>query len=104
MSETALVAGCLVYLQSKGCMAWRNNTGGVRKGRHFIRFGHVGSSDIIGVGPGGFFIGVECKRGSNTLTVLQQQFLDDVLTQGGWAVCVYSVDELEQVYRRRFGV
>jgi hypothetical protein len=52
--EGAVLAGCLRYLEIRGIYHWRNSTGAVRIGPgRFMRFGKVGSSDILGVLPGG---------------------------------------------------
>lgn len=64
--EGAVVRSCLDYLAVRGIMAWRNNSGAThteRKdgSRGFVRFGRVGSADILGVLPGGRFLAVECK-------------------------------------------
>jgi hypothetical protein len=64
--ETELVRQCLALLGLRGVFAWRNNSGAfVRdqgEARRYFRAGAVGSPDILGVLPGGRFLGVECKR------------------------------------------
>ena len=96
MSETALVKACLEYLRLIGCYVWRNNTGMLynKVGRP-VAFGKVGSSDILGILPGGRFLAVECKIGRNPLSRSQQTFLDEVGRTGGLAIVVRdSVDSL----------
>ena len=100
-SETSLVNACLIWLRMHGCMVWRLNTGAATYGQpgqrqRFVRFGPVGQPDIIGFGPppDGRGVSVECKRGKNTLTWAQEQFMSQAQSQGAFAVCVYSVDEL----------
>ena len=60
--ESHVLTGCLKYLETRGIYHWRNSTGAVRiaPGR-FMRFGKVGSSDILGILPGGRLLCVECK-------------------------------------------
>ncbi|HEY1189323.1 MAG TPA: hypothetical protein VGE74_16845 [Gemmata sp.] len=56
------MAQCLEWLAQLRIYAWRNNTGSckTRQG-HFIRYGQVGSSDVLGILPGGRFLAFECK-------------------------------------------
>jgi hypothetical protein len=80
-------------------LAWRQNTGAFtseyRGKRRFHRFGLCpGSSDIIGILPGGRFLAVECKVGKNKPTPSQESFLREVNESGGLGLCVWSVDEL----------
>lgn len=60
--EGEVVKACIAYLQGRGAFVWRNNTGAVKTDRRFIRYGHKGSADILGVMPGGRLIAVECKK------------------------------------------
>jgi len=96
MSETALVKACLEYLRLIGCFVWRNNTGMLyNKAGRPVAFGKVGSSDILGMLPGGRFLAVECKVGRGQVTKLQRAFLDEVRVMGGLAIVVRdSVDSL----------
>lgn len=55
--ENAVKAGCLDVLALAQAFVWPNNTG--RLG--YVKFGYPGSPDIIGLLPGGKFIGVETK-------------------------------------------
>ncbi len=93
--ETDLVAASLRLLNLCGCFCWRNNTGALPVGKRFIRFGHPGSADIVGLLPGGQFFCVECKCGRNPLTPAQAHFLDTVRTAGGAALVVRDVAELQ---------
>mgnify|MGYP002860351187 CR=1 FL=1 len=97
MKESAVLDQCLVYLKAKGLYVWRNNTGAVRVGRRFIRFGYVGSSDILGITKDGRFLAVECKREKGgVLSDAQKEFIAEINRNGGVAVCVHSVMELVQ--------
>lgn len=99
-SETALVASCLAVLAARGIYAWRNNSGAFRAvsgGRErFHRFGKVGSSDILGLLPGGRFMAIECKRPGNGLSDAQLAFSQAIRDNGGCFGCVFSVEQLEQ--------
>lgn len=89
---------CLEYLQIKGIFAWRNNTGAVKVGRRFIKFGYKGSSDVIGILPNGKFLAVECKREKGgVLSKEQKDFLQTISENGGLAVVVHSLNDLQKV-------
>lgn len=95
--ESKVVAQCLAFLRLRRVFAWRNNTGAALAGKQLIRFGFVGSSDIIGVAKDGRFLAVECKRqNGGVLSNAQRVFLDKVRQNGGIALVVHSVDELAQ--------
>lgn len=64
--------------------------------------GSAGVRIIIGVGPRGVFIAVECKIDANKLSEVQQLFLEDISRLGGFAVCVWDVDTLEFAYNNFF--
>ena len=98
--EGRVLAGCLKYLNQTGIYSWRNSTGAVRiaPGR-FIRFGKVGSSDIIGCLPGGRFLAVEVKAQGGRLSPEQKQFLADVQELGALALVVRGWQELDDAMR-----
>lgn len=99
--ENLVLTGCLRYLQARHIFHWRNNTGAVQiaPGR-FMRFGKKGSSDILGILPGGRLLCVECKAPKNgKLSPEQKQFLADVQGLGGLAVVVRGWWELDEALR-----
>jgi hypothetical protein len=98
--ESAVLAGCLRYLEKAGIYHWRNSTGAVRiaPGR-FIRFGKVGSSDILGCLPDGRFLAVECKAERGRLSPEQRHFLAEVQALGGLAVTVRGWRELADMLK-----
>ena len=58
--EGQIVKTCLDYLKVYGAFCWRNNTGALKdKTERPVYFGKPGSSDILGLLPGGRFIAVE---------------------------------------------
>lgn len=91
MAESEVVRQCLTYLELRGIMAWRNNTGK----RMGLSFGTKGSGDIIGLLPGGRFLSVECKYGRGKQSSDQVRFADGINANGGQAIVVYSLAELE---------
>jgi len=96
MKETELVRMCLDYLHLKGVFAWRNNSGGFKKGEHFIRVGCVGSADIIGIINHGRFLAVECKVGRNRPSDRQKAWGSQISERGGLLIVAYSIDDLEK--------
>jgi hypothetical protein len=98
--EGAVVKACLEYLQLRGAFVWRNNTGALRdKTDRPVFFGKVGSSDIIGLLPGGRFIAVECKAPGGRLSDHQIDFLNQIERMGGLAIIARSVEDVEKFLR-----
>jgi hypothetical protein len=99
--EGHVLDGCLRYLEARGIYHWRNNTGAVQiaPGR-FMRFGKVGSSDILGVLPGGRLLCVECKAKGGRLSPEQKQFLADVQELGVLALVVRGWWELDEALHK----
>ena len=98
--ESKTLKGCLKYLQARQIYHWRNNTGAVqvRPGK-FIRFGKVGSSDILGVLPGGRLLCVECKAPNGRLSPEQKKFLKEVRELGAFTAVVRGWRELDEALR-----
>lgn len=97
--ENAVVKACLQYLQILGCFVWRNNTGGYNPysdSSRVVRYGKVGSGDLIGVTPSGRFITVECKAGNNKQSDYQIDFQRRVEASNGVYILAYSVDDIEK--------
>jgi len=79
--------------------AWRNNSGGQKIGRHFVRWGEPGAADVLGVLPGGRLLCVEAKVGRNRPTPAQEAWLSMVRAAGALALVTRSVQELEEQFR-----
>ena len=95
--ENAVLTACLRWLWDHGYFVWRNNVGAAKVGRRWLRFGLKGSSDILGVGPAGRLLAVECKTAKGVLSPEQAEFLMRVKRGGGIAIVARSVSDLEQV-------
>lgn len=93
-----------------GITTWRNNTGLAwtgsetqKQGRNLliidyrpIHFGLCkGSSDLIGIGPGGQFLGIEVKRKGGRVSAEQQRFLDFLNNSGARGIAAWSLDDLD---------
>lgn len=96
--ETQVLRACLDYLSYRGIFHWRANQGAIPlPGGGFRRFvGMKGISDILGVLPGGRFLAIECKRPGGRESPSQVEFQERVVSLGGVAMCVSSVEELEE--------
>lgn len=93
--ESAVLYACLALLRLRSVPCWRNNTGAFRVEGRFIRAGHKGSSDILGVIPRGpkrgCLLACECKRPGGKPTADQVAFLDSVTAAGAVGVVVDDV-------------
>jgi hypothetical protein len=99
--EGDLVRAVLDFLPHVGVWAWRNNSGMLRaeyKGKErVVRYGFRGSSDILGIGPGGVLVCVECKTATGRLSAYQHAFLQEIRERGGIAVVVRPTDYTEVI-------
>jgi hypothetical protein len=80
------VAVRLGFGQAEGFVIWVNSTGLAELAGHTFRFGLCnGSSDCIGLAPGGLFLAVEVKGDGGRATDEQLRFLELVHERGGVA-------------------
>ena len=93
--ETALVQNCLIHLKRQDIFAWRNNTGTLWVSGRVVSFGKKGSADIIGLLPDGRFLGIECKVGANKQNDKQREFQQQIESNNGVYLLVYTLDELK---------
>jgi hypothetical protein len=100
--EGAVVRAVLDYLDIRQILWIRNNSGVARPERKdgtkgFVRFGSVGSADIVGCLPGGRFFAVECKSGRGKLTPAQVEFQKKTIREGGLHIVAYRVEDVMEV-------
>lgn len=99
--EKLVISACIKWLWNHKCFVWRNNTGHWKDGNgNHIRYGYVGSADIIGINPHGVFLAIECKSGYNKQTEEQLNFQRKVEEQKGIYILAYSVDDLIAMKQR----
>lgn len=96
--ETAIVKLILdvLSLKYKGKLKlWRNNTGALpREGGGFIKFGAVGSPDLLGIlAPSGRLVGLEVKAPKGKTSEHQETWLKEAQEFGALVGVVHSVDE-----------
>lgn len=128
----------LQYLALKGVWAWNNPSGGAfiphegkkaseqvayaaaqsgafhveqsrgKRSGHFVKFGKEGSPDVIGVLPGGKFLGVETKASKDDSTSKRRQELQDafgaeILRRGGIYIKAKSVEDVVEALKPILG-
>src|SRR3990167_2664514 len=96
----------LAYLAAKRIFHYRNNSGGAMvKGNgdkgQFIRFGAVGSPDIICV-IYGHYIGIEVKGPKGKQSDHQKAFQEKLNAAGGIYLLVHSFEEFMKAYPHLF--
>lgn len=84
----------LAFLARMGCFVWRNNTGVLKSGSRFVRFGKKGSGDILGILPNGRFFSVEVKSNGEPVSDSQKEFKELVEGVNGCAIIVKSLEEV----------
>lgn len=85
--EAAALAEVLQALRAHPAVAWceRMNSGAVRIGGRFLRFGWPGCPDVLGQLKDGRLLGVEVKGPAGKLRPEQTVFLNRVRAAGGVA-------------------
>lgn len=103
MTENEVLASCIELLSLMNIYCWRNNTGALKDATgRLIRFGKVGSSDILGVLPDGKFLAVECKKSKGGIvSEYQEEFLQEINNCGGVGLVVRSSEELLNELKKR---
>ena len=98
ITEHAIQLQIIEYLklQFPAFYCWRNNSGAyqTQKG-HYVQFGKKGSADIIGISPDGRFVALEVKKPGEKPKEHQKEFLEEILTRGGIAGVVTSIEDVK---------
>lgn len=84
---------CLDLLAAEGIWFRRHNTGAVKAGTRFFRFGKVGDGDVFFT-IGGRLHWLELKSDSGKQTAEQKLFQSEVEAQGHIYLLIRDVDEL----------
>jgi hypothetical protein len=85
--EAAALVEVLKALRNHPAVAWveRQNSGAVRVGGRFVRFGWVGCPDVLGQLKDGRLLGVEVKAAKGRTSPEQVAFLERIRAAGGVA-------------------
>lgn len=96
--ESDLKAQILSYLCFRKIFAWPQRNVGVWNVRtgHYIPSQIKGIPDVLGILPGGRFLGIEVKRPGNYPTPHQAAFLMRIREAGGIAFIAHSVLDVEK--------
>ena len=104
--EKDILDACLDFLRlhPKVAFAYRNNTGMMKATdahghTRYVKFGPVGSPDIVGMLKGGRALYCEVKRPNNLPSDEQEAFLAAVTKGGGLGCWVTSVEQLHLFLR-----
>jgi hypothetical protein len=93
--ERDIQSAILALLHARGVVAWKAGAGAFRVGDRYVKMGHRGVADIIGVlPPAGRLLAVEVKRSGATPTGEQHAFLFSVRQAGGLAFVAHSTDDV----------
>ena len=94
--EAAALAEVLKALKAHSLVAWaeRQNSGAVRSGGRFIRFGWVGCADVLGQLKDGRFLGVEVKAAKGRASPEQVAFLERINAAGGVRFIAHSLRDV----------
>lgn len=95
-TEHAIQQTIIDWLQYKGFMVWRHNSGMVRTAHNtMVRMGVAGMPDVFAL-KDGFLIGVEIKRPGNKPTDIQERMLKELREHGAGTIVATSVDDVER--------
>jgi hypothetical protein len=101
-SEKGVLDACLQLLSMKGIFHYRNNTGALYdRNNRLIRFGAVGSPDIVAI-ICGQYVGIECKSTIGKQSDNQRLFQIGVEKAGGVYIIVRSVEDLLQALKQLY--
>lgn len=95
--ESSVKAACMAWLARQQVFAYRNNTGAYKAEGRYIRYGHPGSADIIGLTKRtGRFLAIETKSSTGTQNDDQIAFMRNVRASGGLYIIARSLEDLEE--------
>jgi hypothetical protein len=98
VSEHAILALAIAYLEYRGCFVWRDTMSGVTgQSEQAAHVGIPGSRAIIGVTPSGRFIAVAARTEEGQLSTAQQLFLHELRSHGAIALEVRPSDYVAQI-------
>lgn len=77
---------------------WRNNTGAVKTGKRFIKYGYPGSADFIGL-FNGRFLAIEFKSKNGKQSIYQKEFEKNVTEKGGIYKVISDYESFEEFFK-----
>jgi hypothetical protein len=98
LKETALVKQIIQYLNYRGHLVDRTQSGMIRgdyKGKGWaVKLSRPGTADITGCSKDGKFLAIECKINPNKPTALQEAYLEEIRRRGGIAIVAYNLEDV----------
>ena len=91
--EHDVQSAILEYLEVHRIFHWRQNVGGMKRGKHFVRFGVKGLPDICCI-VNGRFIGIEVKRDKVDQSQAQVEFQVGVQHAGAKYILARHLDDV----------
>jgi len=100
--ELSEIQDVVEVLRHMGCLAWRNSTGAHRtRSGGWVKVGlGKGGPDVVGMLPGGRFLGLKLKLGDDRLKEHQREWLSSVRELGAAVAVVGSAREVADVVER----
>lgn len=94
--EKDIQSSIIEYLERRRIFCWKEHSGGMPMdgGKFMMPIGMKGKCDILGVLPGGRFLGIEVKRPSGKVSPYQEEFIQNVNLAGGLAFVAHSIDDV----------
>lgn len=96
LSEHQIQALILDWLKLKGIFHYRQNSGGMKKGKHFLKFGAKGAPDIVCVVKGQY-VGIEVKGPKGSMTLGQVFFGHQLTCAGGLYLIASTLEDVTKV-------
>jgi hypothetical protein len=93
LTEHEIQQQILDWLKLKRIFHYRQNSGGIKKGSHFVKFGAPGAPDIICVIKGQY-VGLEIKRVNAHQSRQQFMFQGELEKAGGRYILARSLDDV----------
>lgn len=94
--ESDLQRTILEYLEHRHILHYRQNSGVMKAGRRYIRFGYPGAPDIIAV-IGGKYVGIEVKDGDEQQSEKQVEFQRKLEKAGGFYILARKLEDVIEV-------
>ena len=94
MKHNELKNAVLDVLEVAGFVVWVANAGSIRRN---LALSPPGTPDIIGFGPDGRFVGIECKRDGDKIRPTQISWIARARAHGVYTAVVYTMDDIMSI-------
>ena len=97
LSEAQIQRQILDWLAAEGIFSIRFNTGAVKMGQRFVRFGTAGCADILACPQGRPPVWIEVKSATGRQRLEQRSFQNAVELAGHTYTIVRSLEDVQEV-------